>query len=227
MAETDAASFARKFSQPMLAQRPQNWASRLLGSSHEEALFAYGEYGIFTLMWRPEDYANGLVDHCPVCFEGTKGRQAAAWQQPTKRECPNCFGTTFEGGYRAQIVRPMLMSDRQTVVADMREGTTETDTMQFETTSDFTFTLGDYVIRADNTRYQCDTKPEIVVRTGFDDPQSHESLNSAATAHLEAKTSVAYLIPPTDPSPLLDIEGPFTVSDVETLNLTIRPGGYL
>lgn len=223
----DESVYARKFTQPYLAPGPQIWGPRTVSSAHEEALLAYGEYGIFTLMWRPADYDAGLVGKCSVCFTGPKAQQAAAFNQPTKRECPSCYGTTFEGGYRAQIIRPMIMSDRATVVADQREGTTETDTIQFETTSDFTFTLGDYVIRFDNTRFQCETKAEVVIRTGFDSPTSAESLSSMAVAHKEAETSVAFLLPPADPSPLVDLMGPFHVQDPGAFNVEIRPGGYL
>lgn len=227
MSDMDQAFLTRKFTQPMMAEPPQDSASRLIVAAHEEALYAYGEFAIFSLMWRPADFADGLVGHCTTCFAGQKARQAAAFQQPTKRECPDCFGTTFEGGVRAQIIRPMLMSDRNTVIADQREGTTETDTMQFETTSDFTFTLGDYVFRDDGSRYQCETKAENVVRTGFDAPQSSESVSGMAVAHLEAETAVAYLIPPADPGALLGAKGPFTINNTEAMNLLIRDNGYL
>jgi hypothetical protein len=227
----DLASFARKFSQPLMAQRPQDWASHTLAASHEDAIGTFGEFAIFTLMWRPTDFRDGLVGHCTTCFAGARSRQAEAFQQPEKRNCPDCFGTTFEGGYRAQIIRPVIVSDRATVVAEGKEGTTETDTIQFETTGDFSFTLGDYLTRFDNTRYQVETKTEVVVQTGFEPSIKAESLNSMAIAHLEEETSVAHMIPPTDPvvvAALLSKQGPFYIQDIEQMNITIRvPHGYL
>ena len=224
----DRTNLARKFSQPLIAARPQKFGVHNLINSHEEALFGYGELGLFTLMWRHYDFEAGRVDRCSTCFGGVKSRQANAFKQPTDSECPDCFGTTYEGGFRAQIIRPMLMSDRSDNTVEGRAGAMTVDSIQFETTTDFTFTLGDYVFRADNTRYQCEQKAEVVIRPGFAIPSGADAMGGTTIANREVETSVAFKIPPLDPALLATM-----LSDDITLDPdlsafeTIRDGGYL
>lgn len=221
---------ARKPSQPYRTGVPQVWSGDLIEASHEEALYAYGEYVMYTLMWRPADYEAGLVEHCTTCWDVTQqSRQAEAFAQPTKSKCPDCYGTTFEGGFRAQIIRPTLMADRNSEVDEDRQGVVVTDTISVETTSDFTLHKGDYLFRFDNARYQVEEKNEAIVRTGFSPPYSPDSFAGNTVAHLEDETSVAYLIPPIDPeviSALLSAQGSQTVPDLDAYS-TVRPNGYL
>lgn len=221
----------RKDSQPIRTGPGQPWASDLVESSHAEALYAFGEYVIFTLMWRPKDFEMGLVGRCQTCFVGTASRQAAAFQQPTKRECPDCYGTTYEGGFRAQIIRPALLADRNQEVSEENRGVVVTDTIQMETTSDFRLHKGDYVFRGDNTRFQTEEKNEAVVRTGFGAPLTSDSSAGTTTAHREETTSVAFLIPPLNPTPVLAGLTPALgtaplAADLDQYS-TIRPHGYL
>lgn len=219
----------RKEDQPYRANTDMQWAGNLIQAQHEEALYAYGELVIITLMWRPIDFEQGLVQSCPVCFAGPTARQAAAFRQPTRKECPNCFGTTYEGGYRAQIIRPAIMADRNSEMTDVERGTVTIDTLAFETTADFTMHKGDYLFRYDNTRFQCEEKREAIVRDGFGPPISIESFAGSGTAHMEEQTSVAYLIPPLDPVAIritLGIPGPFTVAQMQALDI-LSPNGYL
>lgn len=219
----------RKDSQPIRTGPGQPWASDLVESSHAEALYAFGEYVIFTLMWRPKDFEMGLVGRCQTCFVGAASRQAAAFQQPTKRECPDCYGTTYEGGFRAQIIRPAILADRNQEVSEENRGVVVTDTIQMETTSDFRLHKGDYVFRGDNTRFQTEEKNEAVVRTGFGAPLTSDSSAGTTTAHREETTSVAFLIPPVNPQVLLaliGVRGGPVVPDLDAYS-TIRPNGYL
>lgn len=220
---------SRKEDQPYRANTDMQWAGNLVQAQHEEALYAFGELAIFTMMWRPIDFENGLVGHCTVCYDGPSARQAAAFKQPTRKECPDCFGTTYEGGYRAQIIRPTIIADRTAEMTDVPRGTVTIDTLSFETTSDFVLHKGDYLFRFDNTRFQCEEKAEAVIRDGFGPPVSDESFAGPSTAHLEDQTSVAYLIPPLDPvaiQTVLGIPGPFTVAQMEAMD-TLSPNGYL
>lgn len=226
MAERD---LGRKASQPYRTKVPQDWEGNFIENAHEEALYAYGEYCLFTLMWHIEDYDAGLVGHCQTCYNTTSSRQAEAFNQPTQRRCPDCFGTTFEGGFRAQIIRPALLTDRDQEIDETQQGVVATDTITLETTSDFTFHLGDYIFRFDNTRFQAEEKNEAIVRTGFSPPWAPNSFAGATTAHLEMATAVAYLIPPTDPNvlaALLGTRGGQTVPDLDAYT-TLRPNGYL
>lgn len=213
---------------PHWKQQPQRWAGGQMVNAHDETLYRYGEMVLFTLMWRPLDYERGLVGHCPTCY--LSSRSAQAFQQPTERKCPDCFGTTFEGGFRAQIVRPALISDRNVDDLDTARGTLTTDSLQVDTTADFTLHGGDYLFRADNARYQCESMSEVVLRSGFAEPRSEESFGGTIpAAHLEDPSSVAYLIPP-DAATLATTLSAATqghlASDL-TAYQTVRPNGYL
>lgn len=219
----------RKVSQPFRPAPAMSWTSRHTSHFQSEALYAVGELALFTLMWRPIDFERGLVTRCSTCFEGPEARQAAAFQQPTKKKCPDCYGTTYEGGFRAQIVRPTIMADRNAETTDVHRGVVTIDSLAFETTPDFTLHKGDYLFRFDNTRFQCEEKKEAIIRTGFASPQSQESFSGLSTAHLEDPTSVAFAIPPLDPTLLrnvLSTLGGQVMPDLDTFSL-VRPNGYL
>lgn len=223
------ASADRKPSQPFRPAPAMPWASRHVAHAQTEALYAVGELVLFTLMWRPVDFEAGLVGHCTTCFDGAESRQARAFKQPTKRECPDCYGTTYEGGFRAQIIRPALMADRNAETTDAPRGVVTIDTISFETTPDFTLHKGDYLFRFDNTRFQCEERRESIVRTGFVSPMHADSFAALSTAHLEDNTSVAFRIPPTDLPLIQDVlvtRGGEVLPDLDAFSL-VRPGGYL
>lgn len=220
---------ARKDSQPYRAGVVQPWAADTLDKAHEEALYSYGEMCLYTLMWRMIDHERGLVERCSTCFGGSYSRQAAAFKQPTNRECPDCFGTTFDGGYRAQIIRPTLFADRNSELSEESRGYVTSDTLQVETTSDFTLHKGDYLFRFDNTRFQLEAKRDPVLRTGFVPPTMADSFGGTVTAHLEETTTTAFRIPPASPEELQDLlglPGPFFVEDITATDV-VKPGGYL
>lgn len=219
---------SRKDGQPFRTQTEMDWASEQVRASHDEALYAFGEFAMFTLMWRSMDFEAGLVGRCQTCFAGPGSRAAAAFNQATVNKCPDCYGSTYEGGFRAQIIRPTILDDRNDEVTDQERGVVRMDTLNFETTSDFNLRKGDYLFRFDDTRFQTEEKEMSVVRTGFGPALDAESFSGTSTAHLEEKTAVAHLIPP-DPATLalvLGIKGSFTVSQITALD-QIRPNGYL
>jgi hypothetical protein len=184
--------------QPYWQRQPEMWAESQVADSHLEALHYFGEYAVFVLMWRAEDHAAGLVGRCPRCY-GTSGlgRLAAAYAQPTERRCPECFGTTFEGGYRARIVRPSLWTDSSLDTVEHARGELKTDSMSIETTSDFTFRRGDYVMRKDGGRFRGAELAGAWVRSGYGTPGSARSVGGTIPqVRLEDPSSVAYLIPP-------------------------------
>lgn len=161
-----------------------------------EALFSFGEWAIYVLLWRTHDEQSGLVKRCQVCFVG-EGRSAAAYRQGSKMKCPDCFGTTFEGGYRARVIRPTLFTDRVTDTIDAARGTLVTDTVTAETTGDFTFHHGDYIFRAGGSRYQAEQKNTVTIRSGFGNPDSVDSIaGTISVARLEDIDTVAWTIPP-------------------------------
>jgi len=186
---------SRKPNQPYVARIPQQWASDLVVAQHEEALWTYGENCLFTLMWRATDFAKGLVERCSICYVGDRGAKAFR-QPPSKKGCDGCYGTTFEGGFREQVVRPAIFSDRNVEEDDSERGTFATDSLQVETTGDFAFRNGDYIFRLDGSRYQAEEKGEGILRTGFATPNSIDSFRGGIpVARLEDDTAVAFVIP--------------------------------
>lgn len=172
------------------------WAIAQLTSSHLEVLYRLGELAMFVLMWRPADLLVGLVSPCVVC-EAQDARAFAAYEQPTKRRCPSCLGTTFDGGYRARIVRPTLWVDRTRDSSDGARGEVVTSYVSLETTRDFTLHTGDYIFRLGGDRFRCAELDAPPVRTGFDTPDPLQRVAGIVDrVTLEDPSSVAYLIPP-------------------------------
>lgn len=220
---------SRKETQPYAAAAQQDWATHRLDAQHEEALLAFGELALFTLMWRPIDFEEGRVDRCPTCFGGDKARYAAAFEQPVKKECPDCFGTTFEGGFRAQIIRPAIFANRNQEMHDGARGTSVTDSIRVEITGDFHLRKDDYIIRFDNSRFQVEERLEDVPRDGFGPALAGDSVAGSTTAHREEETSVAFLIPPRSALNLrtmLGRPGPFIIEDLAASDI-LAGGGYL
>jgi len=175
------------------------WAQQQVRDSHTEALYQMGEFAVFTLLWYAKDYDKGLVALCPTCTlsDSVLGRMSHAYEQPTREKCPDCYGTHFQGGIRAQIVRPSLWTDSNTDTQHTPRGEASSDAMVIETTEDFSFRHGDYVFRADGGRYQGEELSGTWIRSGFDVPDYQKSVaGQISQARLEDPASVAYMIPP-------------------------------
>lgn len=183
--------------QPYWIRDTQPWAVQQEHMRHDQALYTVGEYVMFTLMWHLLDHEQGLVARCSRCWVA-RGRVAEVYAQPAQNKCPVCFGTTFEGGIRAQIIRPAIFSDTDEEERPDKRGVVHPQNVQIETTHDFRVRQGDYVFRADNTRWFLRHPNSVRVRTGFAYPtQADTNLTlNFATASLEDKDTVAYLIPP-------------------------------
>lgn len=185
-----------------------------------------GEYAMFVLMWTARDFDAGLVGLCPVC---ASDRISKAYGQPTRNRCPSCFGTTFEGGYRALIVRPCIISDADDSQSFTVRGVVSPQELNLETTADFRIHGGDYVMRATGERLQLDAPQRTTLRSGFGTPHQAqtETAYNVASASVEDGESVAYIIPPntTDLVTILSRTGPAPVSfsDVEVLRAPLIP----
>jgi hypothetical protein len=184
--------------QPHWLTDPQAYAVEQERQRHLDALYAYGEFAMFVLMWRVTDFEAGLVGRCPTCFT-SGGKIAATYGQGAKRDCPDCFGTTFEGGYRAKIVRPSLWDHDTSTELPGRRGDTITEPTRIQTTGDFNSNTDDYAFRGDGTRWQMRNTDWDLLRTGFQTPSIPRTLLgwNITQANLEDPSSVAYLIPPT------------------------------
>lgn len=188
--------------QPYHLPDPQDWARDNVVQSHNEALFGFGEYSMFALMWTVFDLDAGLVERCHICYAtgGKQQRINEAYGQAIRNDCPNCFGTTFEGGYRARIVRPSLWADDNPEVEQTQRGVVDRNTLSVESTSDFTLHQGDYIFRSDGSRWRVSTQGDTVyLRTGFSQPSdAYDAVSmNVASVSQEDDSSVAWQIPPT------------------------------
>lgn len=175
--------------------RQQQWADQFAVDRHVEALHMVGELLVFTMMWRVPDFEAGLVARCATCYAGD--REAEAFKQSPRANCPDCYGTTFEGGFRAQIVRPALVDDRSEELEDDVKAVMNHDAIAVETLGSFLMKKGDFIFRGDGKRYQCEQKGEDIIRTGFQTTRTDDSFTGTIpAAHLEDPTAPVYNIPP-------------------------------
>ena len=188
-------------SQPYYVRETQDWAVEQERQRHLQALYTVGEYAMFVLMWHVRDFEAGLVQRCSTCYgDGIDAVQrgiADAYNQPTQARCPVCFGTTFEGGFKAQIIRPAVFSDSDEDEPKAARGVMNPQDLSVESTPDFRVRSGDFVFRATGDRFQLRVPQRITLRTGFSVPyqSSHAIGYNHARASQEDRTSVAYDIP--------------------------------
>lgn len=202
---------------------PQRYAVQQERLRHEQALSLYGEYAVFVLLWRSDDEAKGLVDRCSNCYE-SYGKIAEAYGQPSMKDCPNCFGTSFEGGYKARLVRPSLWDYNEPSQRDHIRGETQTASASIQTTADFSLRNGDFIFRADGSRWQMMQAGTNHLRTGFEPPNIPRTALgfNYGQAMLEDPAAVSYMIPPSAAAlaEILDVSRiryPLDFSDVEVI----------
>jgi hypothetical protein len=196
----------------------QSWAIAQERQRHVQALWQYGELAVFALMWTVEDEQAGLAARCRRCVLNTasqgqaaESQIAGAYGQGSQFLCPDCFGTQFEGGFRAMIVRPAVVSDVDPDQQFTRRGVTRPAATTIETTPDFRVRAGDYCFRADNSRYRLRVPRRVTLRTGFASPwQASAAIDyNLLQAAREDLTSAAYIIPP-DAATLATVLGAYT-----------------
>lgn len=172
------------------------WSYEQERMRHEDALWQLGELCMFALLWSVEDHVAGYVQKCTTCEPNNRIHDV--YNQPKQNKCPDCFGTNFEGGYRAVIIRPTIISDDDPGETIGPRGVSHPSNIFAESTTDFRVREGDYMFRADGTRYRLRTPTSANLRTGFGTP--YNSINAVGyhlnQGSLEDRTSVAYIIPP-------------------------------
>lgn len=172
------------------------WAIRQARRRHDELLWLRGEYCAIVLMWRVEDEEAGLVARCSECW--TPDPVADAYGQGTSKKCSSCYGSFFEGGYKAIIYRPSIWDVNEESHEEARRGEVVRQAASIQTTSDFQLRRGDYALRADGSRWQVQTISTNHLRTGFGSTTTAGTSlgwNSASTIR-EDETAPVYLIPP-------------------------------
>jgi len=187
--------------QPYYVRQTQDWAVQQERQRHIQAIYQVGEPALFVLMWKVEDFEAGLVTPCPRCRSEANdidARVAAIYQQPQTARCPFCFGTTYDGGVRAKVLRPAIFTDADEDERKGARGVTHAEPLMVETTDDFRSRTGDYVFRKDGSRWQLGHPQRDMLRTGYEHPsQAATSLGYARIpAAREDAASVAFDIPP-------------------------------
>lgn len=213
------------FSYPISVPDPQDYAIKQERWRHESTLWAYGEVCVFAQMWSSDDFAAGLVEHCSRCYLAY-GKTAEAYGQPAQEKCPDCLGTSFEGGYKNILVRPALWDLTEPDDRSGPRGDVDVEVASVQSTGDFRMHSGDYVLRADNSRWVIRQVGGNHLHTGMmmiegsrtalgynyaqvtlDDPSGVSSL-IPVSAEILASLDVRNLRTPDDYSSLEDIRGP-------------------
>jgi hypothetical protein len=183
--------------QPLWTRDPQAWAITQERMRHEQAMWMLGELSMFALMWHIQDFEAGLVGRCLTCYVA-EGSVAAAYGQGNQYRCPDCFGTTFEGGWRAIIIRPALFRDMDKDQQRSARGVVNQAQTSIESTADFRVRTGDYAFRQTGDRFYLRVPRRTTLRTGFATPyQSEAAIDYVhASATVEDPVSPAYMIFP-------------------------------
>lgn len=166
---------------------------------HTEALYRFGEHAMFALMWTERDFEQGRVGRCSRCFASTGNNAAIAsvYKQANLAACPVCLGTSFEGGYRALVVRPSLWVFSEDADTEGRRGITIGATAEVQTTYDFQMHTGDFVLRGDGTRWQVGPITAPHLSEGFETPTNVDNLvANSVRVNKEDPSSSAYQVGP-------------------------------
>jgi hypothetical protein len=167
--------------QPYFLKTPDFYSIGQERMAHDEAVYAYGEYAFFALLWNAIDYSQGLVGHCPQCYSTNDGI-SEVYNQPSFAQCNICYGTLFFlpydpttgfggvahlGGLKALIVRPCMWNptDESQKLTGTGEIITSTSTLQ--SISDFRMRTADIILKADGTRWRVATHNTDSIISGF------------------------------------------------------------
>lgn len=69
----------------------------------EDGMRLCGGTWLVRRIWTLQDLHDGLVRRCPVCWDEVNH------QSKRPNDCPNCYGTTYEGGYRPVEIRRVVV----------------------------------------------------------------------------------------------------------------------
>lgn len=171
--------------------------------SHDESIFGFGEYALFILLWNTEDFKAGRVERCSRCI-GLSGAtdEAAAlifdtFKAPAEDQCPNCYGTTFEGGWKAKIVRPSIWQYAEEVWSQTARGMVNNLSGSVQTPSDFFMRRHDVILRADGTRWRTADGTPARIMDGFGTASRVDSNLGYTYGNVSRDESTTLMIEPT------------------------------
>lgn len=195
--------------QPYWLKTPDRYMIDQERMHHNEAVYAYGEYSFFILFWGIDDLRDGRVVRCPHCYpSGISTDIASAYNQPVQALCEYCYGTTYWSptaahlnGLKARIVRPCQWNTTDETWkwgAGGKSGKVAEVGTQVQSISDFRMRTGDFVFRADKTRWRVQSRKTDIMISGF---QAADDINAMiGYNHMDIKaedpSSVAFVVPP-------------------------------
>lgn len=215
---------------PYYVREKQDWAIEQERRRHNQALWYVGENTMFVLMWHLDDFKDHLVNRCPTCYE-SQGMITEVYAQSDEYKCQDCFGTTFEGGFKAIIVRPAIFSDTDEGETKHSRGVVHPNDLSIDSTPDFRVRTGDYCFRQNGDRFFLRVPERITLRTGFGDPSQTGTAiaYNHANAAVEDASNVSYIIPPSEAevSGILSRSSriPRSWSSYEIIRAPLIPGG--
>jgi hypothetical protein len=126
-------SLQKQDESPLLVVKQREiWAEIDQQRFHNEALQWYGEECIVRQLWRAEDAAMGLVTYCQTCQDSpnpskpsasVQSRVSNVYRQTGNSYCPDCYGTTFTGGFKTTCYHLyMLAADTPEVRSNLSTG---------------------------------------------------------------------------------------------------------
>jgi len=153
---------------------------------HDETLQWYGEECIVRLLWRAEDAQAGLVTYCQTCQDSPdpsnpsnniQSRVSKAYRQTGNSYCPECYGTTFTGGFQPTAYHLfMLAADTEDVRKNLSTGQFWQQNPRVQFSWFPRLRTGDLVVRVEQwqgnlptlatTRFQVSTVSPQTIRTG-------------------------------------------------------------
>lgn len=172
---------------PLLVVKQRDiWAEVDQQRFHSEALQWFGEQIIVRQLWRAEDAALGLVGYCQQCQDSpnpaspspsVQSRVSSVYRQSGNSYCPNCFGTTFDGGFKTTCYHLyMLAADTPQMRANLSTGQFWRDNPTVQMSWFPEIRVGDLLVRvsawdgdnptATGDRFEVSTVSVQSVRTG-------------------------------------------------------------
>ena len=146
----------------------------------------FGEECVVRLLWRAEDAEAGLVTYCISCQDSPnpaqpntaiQSRVSKVYKQSGNSYCPDCYGTTFTGGFKPTAYHLyMLASDTPEVRRNLQTGQFWQENPRVQMSWFPIIRQGDLVVRVEEwsgdtpilatTRFQVSNVTPVTVRTG-------------------------------------------------------------
>lgn len=176
-------------------QNPHQYAVDQEVTRHDDACHYFGEMTAIIMMWNQRDFDLGKVGRCSVCYTSW-GEVAEVFGQSSKRKCPSCFGTTFEGGFRAIVYRPCIWDFDSDQKQDYeKRGYVQNGSAGVQTVSGLALHDNDYLVRQDATRWRMGPPSDDRIVTGFSPTGQEVGSGSVIQVQREDPSSIVFMIP--------------------------------